>query len=247
MERAQALRLVGRRGGAMDRRRPARLPAGDPARPPSPARGDRAGGDRRGLAVHPQVRRQGLALRAVGLARRAAPHLLRSDRGAGAQPPLCPAAQPAAGASRRAAGERQGGAGRPPVPVCAHDLPGHRAPRLGADEPLEQLALRAAARVLARAQPGARHRARDHRWRVGDGGDAARRCRGARAGDPPAAPAPRRRADAPPGGDALPLRLQRAGHRGRRQRPALAHRGAERLDQRDQGADVRGARREGTR
>ena len=64
LERAQGLRLVGRRGGQVDRARRARLPGHPAALLPAPRGRDRGRRDLRNRRVHHAERRQGLAVRA---------------------------------------------------------------------------------------------------------------------------------------------------------------------------------------
>ena len=101
--RAQAIRLVGRRGGQVDEpRRLAGLPADEGARLRARRRRQGDGRDLRRQAVHPAPGRARLALRALGARRRAAAGALRAARVAVRQPALRPAAEPDAAGVRPA-------------------------------------------------------------------------------------------------------------------------------------------------
>ena len=99
VERAQALRVVGRRAGPLDRLRRARLHRRPGPRPR--AREGRQGPrrDRRAGPVRDADRRQGLAVLAGRGGRRPAADALRAARVAAAQPALPAAEQPRRGAS----------------------------------------------------------------------------------------------------------------------------------------------------
>ena len=135
VERAQALRLVGRRAGRMDRRGRARL-QGRPGAGLRPARGG-AGRTRaaRRRAVRHAGRRQGLALRPDGPRRRAAARALRAPRVPGAQraaPGRAGEPDPPDLRPRRQPLEPVGGRpGRRRLPLRAADLPDRRAPHGG--------------------------------------------------------------------------------------------------------------------
>ncbi len=158
VERAQGVRLVGRGREEVDRPRHPRFPGRHRAVVPSRTRYRRAEGARRRRPVHHAGRRQGLAVRSRGPARRAHARALRAAGVAGRQPVLPPAGQPhAAGlpaqgqpAEPLRPGTRLGG-----VPLRLHDLPPHRAPHSRWDEPVAALPRRAATGVLLRGVPGA--------------------------------------------------------------------------------------------
>ena len=102
----------------------------------------------------------------------------------------------------------------PSLPRRRHDLPAHRAPHGGRDEPQPALAGRAAAGDVRRDRPGARARPRHRGRRLDDGRDRAGRDRGAGGGDRADAAAAARRPRPAPGRPAVAL-----GAAGRRATP----------------------------
>ncbi|MBJ7609658.1 MAG: 4Fe-4S dicluster domain-containing protein [Candidatus Dormibacteraeota bacterium] len=244
VERAQAIRVVGRGPAALDRRGRSRLPCRQAAELPSSAGHRRPRRARRRRSLHHAGRREGLAVRPQWPARRAAADALRAGGVAGAQSAVQAAVQPhqgelpAPGEPHQpvASGARQRG-----VPLRGHHLPVDRAPHRRRHEPLPSLPLRAAAGVLlrgvaragARAQPG-------QRW-LGDHRQRAHRGRGPRVGDrAPGAAADRRPGD-PSGGPPLSLggRWQRRCQRRFRQRPARHRARPQRAHPGIQGSDLR--------
>ena len=117
---AQALRVVGRRRGAVDRRR---RPPGLRARPPpdyEPGRGAKGMDALRGNdAVHRPPGRARLAVRADRPGRRAAPDALRAARVAGRQPALRPAARTRRGSASHRPRTRYHPAPATPAPTCS--------------------------------------------------------------------------------------------------------------------------------
>ena len=139
------------------------------ARLPPAARRQGHERDRGRPAVHHEARRRRLALRAGHREGRPAARALRAGRIAGGQPALSQAAVQPDGAVLRGSAQPAGPHADVGVPGRRDHVPPHRALPERADEPIQQLAQRAAAGDVRRAQPragrGARHRARrlDHR------------------------------------------------------------------------------------
>ena len=151
--RAQEVRLVGRGAGQVDRLRRAGLPGRQGARLPARARRQGDGRDRRHRPVHHDGRRQGLAVLAGGPARRADADALRAARVARREPALPRGGLQPGGADLEPPGQPGPRRGRHPLPVRRDDLPAHRAPHGGRDEPQPALAGRAAAGDVRRDRP----------------------------------------------------------------------------------------------
>ncbi len=239
VERAQAPRVVGRRGGPLGRQRHARLPGRDRAGlPRARGRARRAGRRRRRALRHAGVRPRGDLRRERHLGRPAGDPL-RAARVAGRQRALPgravqPGAQGVAPARQPVPRDR-----RREVPLRGDHLPPHRAPRLGRDVAPAPVAGGAAAGGVLRALAGAGGREGHPQRRLGDGGDGARRDRAAGAGHRPGgALAPGTQALGAPDRDSLPLRLRGRGHRRQRQRLAAAGGRPERHHPRGQGVHV---------
>ena len=219
VERAQGLRLVGRREGKwtghdvpdfIPDREPHHVPAEGATGP------DAIGGTR---PVHHADRRQGVAVRPGRPRRRTAADATTSRRSH-----RCATRLRAAEATRRASTTTTPVNADEPVrqrrlPVRLHDVPADRAPHGRWHEPDAAVPVRAAARVLLRGVAAAGRGAGPGAPGLGDDRHRPGRDRG---------PGPRDRADAAaaagrpsraPGRPALPLGRHRADHRRLRQRP----------------------------
>ena len=245
VERAQEVRLVGRGGRQVDRRRRARLRAEQAAGLRAAGGRDRAGRDRRHRPVHHAERREGVAVRAGGPGRRADAGALRAGRVAGPQRALRAAVQPdAARSSRpRTTAPTPSADDVYPYVFTTYRLTEHHT--AGGMSRHAALPGRAAAGVLHRGLPAAGRGARAGERRLGDGRHGARGGGGAGAGDRADPAAAGRRADRPPGRRALSL--GRRGHLHRRlgQRPDRRGHGPERAHPGEKAAtcDVRPGRR----
>ena len=240
--RAQALRLVGRGRGRVDRPRPRRLPAGQGAGLRARAGRDGHGRDPRHRALHRPPRRPRLAVGAVRARRRPRADALRAARVAVRQPAVRPEREPAAPDVPRprqpVQPERRRARGRG-LPLRHDHPPPHRAPHRGGDVADRHVPLGAPAGDVLRGRAGARRRARARARRLGDARDRARGDRGPGARHRPDAPAaghgPRRAPDR----RALPLGAPRPRDRRRGQRAHLARAGLQRPHLGVQDADVR--------
>ena len=160
VERAQALRLVGRRPGSVGRSRRPRLRAGPAAGPRSRGGRKRPRRDRRHRPVHHADGREGLVVRPGRPGRRTHADPLRA-RPSRRWPTPCTGSRTTrrAGDSTIPVNPLQPEPERR-LPLRVHDLPAHRAPHSGCDEPHAALSGRAAAGALLRGVAAARRRAR---------------------------------------------------------------------------------------
>ena len=120
-------------------------------RPERRRQGD--GRDRRHRPVHHDGRRQGLAVLARGPDGRADADPLRAARVAGREPALPRGRLQPGGADLEPARQPGPRRGRRALPVRRHDVPAHRAPHGGRDEPQPAVAGRAAAGDVRRDRP----------------------------------------------------------------------------------------------
>ena len=207
---AQAVRVVGRRGGALDRARRPRLP-GDHAARLRPAR--RTPTAEKALAATSpfimQADGKGWLFVPDRPRRRPAAHPLRAARVAGRQPALRPARptrRPRSTTGRTTATTRRRlGA---TLPVRPHHLPAHRAPHCRRDEPLPPYLAELQPEMFCEVSPelAAERGLVNGGWATiitARGGD-----RGPGAGHRPDPAAADRRPGRPPGRPALPLGLQ---------------------------------------
>ena len=222
---AQALRLVGRRGGTLDRRRPPGLQART-SRPTSSPSEDANGHGRapRHRAVHRPPRRPAAgSARRPGSSTARCPTHYEPHESPFAQPALRPGARTRCARRSTARTTRynpsDGEPGADVFPFVDDDLPAHRAPHRGRHVADGAVPRRAAARDVLRGRPGARRRARARARRLGD--DRHRRARRSRrACSSPTGSRPLR-VDGPrraPDRRAVPLGPPRARHRRRGQR-----------------------------
>ena len=141
---AQALCLVGRAGGGVDRRGRARLPQDQAARLPAARRGRGRGRQPRRRAVHHAGRRAGGAVRPLRPPGRAPARPLRAQGDPVRQPAVRPAAEPdppGVPAARQPLPPAPRRPGRRDLPVRVHHLPADRAPHRRGHEPVPGLPL----------------------------------------------------------------------------------------------------------
>ena len=242
MVRAQALRLVGRRTGALDRRGQPRLRRGHTTRLRASRRRQGRGRDRRQPSVHPPGRWSRLALCPERSRRRPTTRALRAARIAVCQPPLFPGDESGPSAlppARESLSPERRGGRRRRVPLRDDHLPADRAPHRRCDEPHRRAPRRAAARDVLRGQPRARRRAQARaRW-LGDDRHRADRDRGARPRNRANQAARGARPHAAPGRPSLPLGKPRPRHRRLGQRPLPACARSERPHPGDEGSELR--------